>query len=61
MLFLDGKKALSADVSDAKGLRDLKLHLVGTWGKKGRLSISTTSRSALHPAGASSGFVGERR
>jgi len=34
-LFLDGKKVLSADVSDAKGLRDLNLHLVGTWGKEG--------------------------
>jgi hypothetical protein len=35
MIFLDGKKVLSADVSDAKGLRDLSLHLVGTWGKEG--------------------------
>jgi hypothetical protein len=34
-LFLDGKKVLSADVSNAKGLRDLNLHLVGTWGKEG--------------------------
>ncbi len=34
-LFLDGKQVLSADVADAKGLRDLNLHLVGTWGKEG--------------------------
>jgi hypothetical protein len=34
-LFLDGKEILSADVSAAKELRDLKLHLVGTWGKEG--------------------------
>ena len=34
-LLLDGKEILSADVSDAKELRDLKLHLVGTWGKEG--------------------------
>jgi hypothetical protein len=34
-LFLDGKEILSADVSNAKELRDLKLHLVGTWGKEG--------------------------
>jgi len=34
-VFLDGKKVLAADVSDAKGLRDLNLHLVGTWGKEG--------------------------
>jgi hypothetical protein len=33
--FLDGKEVLSADVSDAKGLRDLNLHLVGTWGREG--------------------------
>src|SRR5262245_30096526 len=32
-LFLDGKKVLSADVSGAKDLRGLGLHLVGTWGK----------------------------
>jgi len=35
--FLDGKKVLDADVTDAKGLRELKLHLVGTWGKEGSL------------------------
>jgi hypothetical protein len=34
-LFLDGKEILSGDVSQAKELRDLKLHLVGTWGKEG--------------------------
>jgi hypothetical protein len=34
-LFLDGKEILSADVSAAKEFRDLKLHLVGTWGKEG--------------------------
>lgn len=34
-LFLDGKEIVSADVSNAKELRDLKLHLVGTWGKIG--------------------------
>ncbi len=34
-LFFDGKKVLSADVTVAKGLRDLNLHLVGTWGKEG--------------------------
>ncbi len=34
-LFLDSKELLSADVSDAKEFRDLKLHLVGTWGKDG--------------------------
>jgi hypothetical protein len=34
-LFLDGKKVLSADVSNARGLHDLNLHLVGTWGKEG--------------------------
>ncbi len=33
--FLDGKKVLTADVSDAKEFRDLNLHLVGTWGKEG--------------------------
>jgi hypothetical protein len=33
-LFLDGKEILSADVSAAKEFRDLKLHLVGTWGKE---------------------------
>jgi hypothetical protein len=34
-LFLDSKEILSADVSDAKEFRDLRLHLVGTWGKEG--------------------------
>ncbi len=34
-LFLDGKNVLSTDVADAKGFRDLDLHLVGTWGKEG--------------------------
>ena len=33
--FLDGEKVLSANVSDAKGFRDLNLHLAGTWGKEG--------------------------
>jgi hypothetical protein len=33
--FLDGKKVLSPNVSDAKGFRDLNLHLAGTWGKEG--------------------------
>ena len=44
--FLDGERILSANVSDAKDFRDLSLHLVGTWGKRGRSSISTTSRCA---------------
>jgi hypothetical protein len=33
--FLDGEKVLSPNVSDAKGFRDLNLHLAGTWGKEG--------------------------
>jgi hypothetical protein len=36
-LFLDSKEILSADVSAAKEFRDLKLHLVGTWGKDGSI------------------------
>jgi hypothetical protein len=36
-LFLDSKEILSADVSDAKEFGNLKLHLVGTWGKDGSI------------------------
>lgn len=36
-LFLDSKEVVSADVSAAKEFRDLRLHLVGTWGKDGSI------------------------
>ena len=34
-LYLDGRELYSAGVGTAKDLGDLKLHLVGTWGKEG--------------------------
>ena len=34
-LFFDGNEVVSADVSAAKDLRDLTLHLQGTFGNEG--------------------------
>lgn len=34
-LYLDGKAVLTADITDAKEISDLKLHLMGNWGKEG--------------------------